>query len=80
MIEYLHVSCISFISLSIRTRFDSSAAAGSHVATTRRRFTAYVQAGHMITMCTISFQVHAQDPKAQYAHVHTTRAGVQIQI
>ena len=38
---------------NIRTRFDSSAAAGSRVATTRRRFTAYAQASHIVTMCTL---------------------------
>ena len=42
-----------FFSLSVKTRFDS-AAAGSHVATTRRRFTAHAQSSHVVTMCTLT--------------------------
>ena len=45
---------ISFTSLSVRTKFDSNAAAGSRVATTQRRFTAHVQYGHVVTMCTLA--------------------------
>ena len=46
--------CISFTSLSVKTRFDSSATADSHVATTRRRFTAHAQFSHVVTMCTLT--------------------------
>ena len=38
----------------IITRFDSSAAAGSRMATTRYRFTAHAQAGHVVTMCNLT--------------------------
>ena len=48
-----HLPCVSF-TLNIKTRFDSSAAAGSRVATMRRRLTAHVQAGHVVTMCTLT--------------------------
>ena len=52
MIE--HLPCVSFTSLSVRTRFNSSAAAGSHVVTTQRRFTAHAQLGHVVIMCTLT--------------------------
>ena len=49
------LSCVSFTSLSVRTKVHRSAVADSCMTTTRRRFTAHAQPGHVvIVLCTLT--------------------------
>ena len=54
LISFLIDTMLTLTSLSVKTRFISGAAAGSRMATTRQRFTAHAQAGHMVIVCILT--------------------------